>query len=279
MSNFTTQVRFICENYAGYDESKGYASVDSILETSAPLVFDFPFPFYGTASERKALEVKILRHYYTREICCETVGRWKLFLEDRMNSIMPYYNQLYNSAKLQFDPLKDTNYSVNHDGDITSHGVTNGQATRDAEGTRNSVDGGQDVKQWNRAEKFNEWNLYSDTPQGGVHGILGAEDDPSLGSNGYLTDARHIIHDGTGTNGAETSVYGRTNDTTTEEHDETANHVTTDSTTDNNYIETVEGKRNSMTYSKMLEEYRKTMLNIDKMVIDELKDLFFTLWE
>lgn len=279
MSNYTTQVRYICETYAGYTESKGLMSVDDILDVACPKVFDFSFPFYSNDSDKLLLEKKILKHYYTREICCETVGRWKLFLEDRLNTIMPYYNQLYASAQLQFDPLKDTNYTVNHDGDIVSHGTTLGQGTSDSTGSRNSVDGGQDSRNWNRAEKYTEWNLFSDTPQGGVAGILGAEDDPSLGDNAYLTDARHIIHDGTGTNGTETATYGRTNNTTTTDHAQTANNVTTDSTTDNTYLETIMGKRNGMTYSKMLQEYRETMLNIDKMVIDELKDLFFTLWE
>ena len=279
MSNFTTEVRFICETYAGYDESQGYASVDEIVTKACPKIFDFSFPFYSDDTDRLLLEKKILKHYYTREICCETVGRWKLFLEDRLNTIMPYYNQLYASAKLQFDPLKDTNYTVNHDGDIISHGTTLGHGTSDSNGNRNSVDGGQDVRNWNRAEKYSEWNLFSDTPQGGIAGIQGAEDDPSLGDNAYLTDARHIIHDGTGTNGTETATYGRTNNTTNTDHGETANNVTTDSKTDNTYLETIVGKRNSMTYSKMLHEYRETMLNIDKMVMDELKDLFFTLWE
>lgn len=279
MSNYTTQVRYICETYAGYTESQGFMSVDEILDVACPKVFDFSFPFYSNDSDKLLLEKKILKHYYTREICCETVGRWKLFLEDRMNTIMPYYNQLYASAQLQFDPLKDTNYTLNHDGDIVSHGTTLGQGTSDSTGSRQSIDGGQDTRNWNRAEKYTEWNLFSDTPQGGIAGIQGAEDDPSLGDNAYLTDARHVIHDGTGTSGTETANYGRTNNTTTTDHATTANNVTTDSTTDNTYLESIVGKRNSMTYSKMLQEYRETMLNIDKMVMDELKDLFFTLWE
>ena len=44
------------------------------------------------------------------------------------------------------------------------------------------------------------------------------------------------------------------------------------------YLQHVKGKRGGITYSKMLEEYRKTFLNIDMQVINELKDLFMNIW-
>lgn len=37
----------------------------------------------------------------------ETVGLWKLYLETRMNEIMPYYNKLYETEARQFDFLQD----------------------------------------------------------------------------------------------------------------------------------------------------------------------------
>ena len=42
--------------------------------------------------------------------------------------------------------------------------------------------------------------------------------------------------------------------------------------------ETIKGKRNGVSYSDLVNEYRKTIINIDMMIIDELKDLFFGLW-
>lgn len=105
MSKFTTEVRFICENAAGYDESQGYDKVEEIIETAAPKIFG-NFPIYDE-NYRLPLEIKILRHFYTREICEETVGLWKLRLMDRMNVIMPFYNKLYNSELLKFNPFYD----------------------------------------------------------------------------------------------------------------------------------------------------------------------------
>ena len=44
------------------------------------------------------------------------------------------------------------------------------------------------------------------------------------------------------------------------------------------YVNMVSGKSSGASYSKMLEEFRKTFLNIDIMVIEELSGLFFGLW-
>lgn len=265
MSKFTTQVRFICETYAGLDESAGYDDISNILNIAAPKVFNFQFPLYDEA-HRLPLELKILRHYYTREICAETVGRWKLFLEDRLNEIMPYYNELYKSADLKFDPFADTDYTVEHEGDSSTEGNTR------SEDERNSTDSGADVRTWEQHDKSSHWQLYSDTPQGGIGGIENASD-ASLGNNAYLTNATHDIHDGTGTGGQDTQNYGRVNDQTG------SSESSSSSTSADSYLDKVKGKRGSLSYSKMLEEYRNTIINIDKMIIDDLADLFITLWE
>ena len=93
MSKYTTEVRFICEQAADYDASQNYAKVSEIIDKAIPKVFDFDFPIFDE-TYRNVLCTKILKHYYTREICEETVGLWKLRLDTRLNEIMPFYNKL-----------------------------------------------------------------------------------------------------------------------------------------------------------------------------------------
>ena len=119
MSKYTTEVRYICENYANQTESKGYNSVQSILDDSWDKVFDFDFPIFDE-NYREPLCKKILKHFYTREIGEETVGLWKLRLDDRMNEIMPYYNKLYESELISIEPL--VNYRVRTNGNNTKTG-------------------------------------------------------------------------------------------------------------------------------------------------------------
>ena len=107
MSKYTTEVRYICETAAGLTESVGYRGIDDVLDAAVPNIFDFEYPIFDE-EYRELLEKKILRHYYTREICEETVGLWKLRLQDKMNLIMPYYNQMYKSEQRP----KNTKYNI-----------------------------------------------------------------------------------------------------------------------------------------------------------------------
>ncbi|MBO7734684.1 MAG: hypothetical protein J6S67_19145 [Methanobrevibacter sp.] len=131
MSRFTTEVRYICESYAGLDESKGGNDVENIIETAAPLIFG-DFPIYDE-SYRLVLEKKILRHYYTREISEETVGLWKLRLMDKMCLIMPFYNKLYESELLSFNPFYDVDltrdYTRKDDGKSSNLGTETARET------------------------------------------------------------------------------------------------------------------------------------------------------
>lgn len=118
MARYTTEVRTICENYAGLDEMAGGSRVNEVIEASRDKVFDFWFPVFDEAY-RSVIETKILRHYYTREIGFETVGLWKLKLETRLNEVMPYFNQLYESTLLEFNPFYDVDLTVTHEGSGT----------------------------------------------------------------------------------------------------------------------------------------------------------------
>lgn len=115
MSNYTTELRFICETLANKPQSEGYNSVADIILQAHKKIFNFPYPIFDE-NYRTPLETKIIRHFYTREICEETVGLWQLRLEARMNEIMPYYNKLYESELLKFNPFYDIDYNFNHKG-------------------------------------------------------------------------------------------------------------------------------------------------------------------
>lgn len=263
MSKYTTELRFICETLADKTESVGLNDTTDVINSARPKIFNFQYPIFDVLY-KPTLETKILRHFYTREIGQETYGLWKLRLEARMNEIMPYYNKLYQSELLEFNPLYDTDIN------------TIGHRDDSGEGSSDTTFGGQDVETkggsdtYTEAMKNDEWRLFSDTPQGGIDGIEAASD-PSLNSNGYLTNATHILGDTDGSEntteygGTRTTDYGRTTNTDVE-HDN-----------DIDYTEHVYGYRGKSP-SKSLKEFRETMLNIDMMVIRELEDLFFQLW-
>lgn len=250
MSKYTTEVRYICEHYAGLEKSAGYYDVETIISKARTKIFDFNYPIFDL-DYRPILETKILKHYYTREIGFETVGLWKLKLMALMQEIMPYYNKMYESELLEFDPFKDVDKTITHEG--SDRGTKN----TDADSTINNTGSGT----YNG--KSDSWNLFSDTPQGGINGIEAAYD--GVASNAYLTDARNIKTEDENT--TTTTNLDVTNSNVDEEHENS-----------NKWKEIITGKQGTMSYSKMLEEFRNTFLNIDMMIIEELSGLFFMLW-
>lgn len=316
MSIYTTQVRNICETQCGLTEHKGYDNVDDILEQCwNKVVPDYPI---FDESYRKVLNKKILLHYYTREIGTETVGLWKLRLKTKLREIMPYYNQMYKSELLEFNPLYDVDLTTEHSGtgketsagtEISSEenvGKLGGTDTRTVQFNRqqdrqthsSGHDEGWDVYDDNE-ENTNNSNgtthtQFADTPQGKVLS-------EQLAQNDYLTT------DTVTKNSNVTHIEGTTghqgSHLNTNTVDGTDNTTVTDSTTDSmlygktdtrnrtgnvtrngdvsstdEYVDIVKGKRGGVTYSAMLKEFRETFLNIDMMVIRELEPLFMQIW-
>lgn len=66
------------------------------------------YPIFDEAY-RATLNAKIINHYYFREIGSETAGQFKFYLNRTLDEVMPYYNQLYLSAALTFNPLHNFN--------------------------------------------------------------------------------------------------------------------------------------------------------------------------
>ena len=153
MSKYTTELRYICEMEANLSESKGYDDVDEIITLAAPKIFN-NFPIFDEAY-RLPLEKKILMHYYTREISEEVVGLWKLRLAARMNEIMPYFNKLYDSELLKFNPLYDVDYRTQRENSGTSVGTNKGKT--ESEGNKantaiNSLQSNKDTDSTNEVE-------------------------------------------------------------------------------------------------------------------------------
>lgn len=253
MSKFTTEVRFICENSAGLSESEGADNIDSILDKCWNKVFNFDFPIFDE-NYRQVLCSKILKHYYTREIAHETVGRWKLALNAKLNEIMPYYNQLYKSELLEFNPFYDVDLTRSREGSGTSNRTSNNTETNS--GTSKNVSSGSGTSNTDTLNRF------SDTPQNSM-------DTQGISDSVPLTTVTKVNEDNTTTN--------ESTDTLTRNDSKTGNGTENINNTDK-YIETVKGKQGTENYSSLLKKFRETFLNIDMMIIEDCSDCFFTLW-
>lgn len=226
MSKYTTELRFICETESGLKESVGYNDIERIIGLAREKIFNFDYPIFDE-QYRPTLETKILKHFYTREIGLETYGLWKLKLNTKLNEIMPFYNQLYKSQLLEFNPFYTKNLTIDYN-------------------KKNKDDTQSDSSTGTNANSTG-WNLFSDTPQGSLQNI---------DNQTYLTNATKNMNNSSN-NGTTNTKIGATGNEDYLEH-----------------IVGYEGKDASL----MLLNYRKTFLNIDMQVINDLEDLFMGLW-
>ena len=287
MSKYTTEVRFICEHDAGLNSSVGFTQVDTVLDRCWNQIFTTNTAFFDE-SYRSVLCKKILKRYYTREISCETVGLWKLWMNERLESIMPYYNQLYKSELIEFNPMYDVDLATRHEKENAEarHSAENetgrheqwnmhNEAYEDNYGSNRTTN---DINNTEKTVNVGSTDLYSDTPQGSISG---------LENMNYLTNARKIdtdTADDTSFSGTtDTNIDDKTDgvrDWTDAENYTHSKDNTADASVNSSedYFQHVLGKSGGTSYSKLLSEFRETFLNIDNMVIAEFADLFMGLW-
>ena len=111
--------------------------------------FDFKMDSYPIFDEtyRNTLNQNILYHYYENEIGFETAPLFRFYLNQKLNEIMPYYNELYKVQK----KLIDENLLLNNV-NLTEQLI--GSNTTETSSTSQSSNNGK--------------NLFQDTPQGKI---------------------------------------------------------------------------------------------------------------
>lgn len=241
MSKYTTEVRYICEMKSGFtvDEMADYTP-DEIIAAAREHIFDFTYPIYAD-THKAELETKILKHYYTREIGAETVGLWKLWLNEKLNLIMPKYNLLYEA---EAETLEKALYNI----DVTK------EINREDDFTR--TDNLRDSSDTTRTDNLTATtkDRYSDTPQGTI---------TNVDNDSYLTDYRNVTDTNTGTQRNAGTV----------DHTGTQRNAGSQDTT-----ETETGYRGAKLYFEVMSDYADKILNIDMMIVNDLSDLFIKLW-
>lgn len=212
--------------------------------------FDYPVPksvieYNGKTAkvpfDKKAFEQKILDHYRFRQIGQETVGRWLHYFRTRIREIMPYYVQLYEFEAKWFnvdDPLES--YNLVETFEESSHG--SGTQTSSGSSENTSESSGTSEKE----------NRFSDTPQGSIENL-----------DSYMTTATKDNETSTGT----ATVSGSDSSESSSENTGSTSHTLT--RRGNIGVQPLGGE---------VQNIRDAFINIDLMVINELKDLFIQVY-
>ena len=131
MSKYTTTLYDLMEDV---NEGKENLTIDEKITNLASVLFDFNYP-YPTPEDKTRIERAIIKHYLMREIAFETVGLFKIKLNDRLNLIMPKYNSAYKNLDAEVSPYIN-NYiqeKGSNNRNSTSKAETSGTDTRESD--------------------------------------------------------------------------------------------------------------------------------------------------
>lgn len=195
------------------------------------------YPIYDE-SHRETLNAKIYNRYRFREIGFETAAMFTHYFITMLNEIMPYYNEMYATAARQYDFLSDADLTETEN--ISTNSSSSGSSATSSSDTTQNAANGKDTR------------ARSDTPQGSFNFSAVAD-------NTYLTDAE--ISESSST--ASSNASGQT-----------ASNSSAQGAGQSARTKHISGKSPGRTYADMIREYRETVLNIDKMILDELNICF-----
>ena len=157
--------------------------------------FDFQMTNYPIFDEnyRETLNHNILYHYYENEIGFETAPLFRLYLNQRLNEIMPYYNELYKVQK----KIIDDNLLLNN---VNIKESLTGENETQTSSISNSTNSGSS----------NNKNLFQDTPQGQISNI--ELENQSWATNLTLNNntSNNTINDTSNSTGSGTNSYIKT---------------------------------------------------------------------
>ena len=210
MSSYTLELRHLHETYK---------------------VFNFDYDFYIDSDVIKNnFEKKFIDEYYFNEIGMETVARFQHRLKTRLNKIMPYYKQLYQTEL----EAKNINFLLNKD----------------------------------LVETF-ERSLESDSNSLNDLTVSNTGVNNNLESNIENGTASLDLDNGSLTNVSKSTLTDNTNSSSVI-NDKTNQKETT------RFIS--QGNIGITSSAELLEKWRKILINIDELIINECSDLFMMVY-
>ena len=265
MATYTMPLRAYIEHWS---QDEFGLSTRERIEIGRPKLFDFHYPFFDE-EYKKVFETNFIRHFYMREIGYETEGLFKMMLEDWLNINMPYFNRMFESELIEFDPLLNSQMTVEHTkkNDKEQTDDRNLTGTTESDGTVNSTTN-QKTDENIEDDNFNR-DVSADTPDDRL--ALTTQD-----GSGILEYAS-FISENTENNkrNRDVEMDSTTQDTTSLDTSVNQNDKLKSNVNElEDFIQNRVGKIGVQSYSKMIQEYRDSFLRIEKTIFDEMRVLF-----
>lgn len=240
-------------------------------------VFTFDYDFYSdNPKDKEEFEKLFIQWFYFREIGFETPEHFKVRLQAKLNLIMPYYRQLamteWNKVKTVelMMTSKNVTDTITHEQTITGNNESSVNGESNQIGTT-TLSQEQTTNNTQEQTVTNERNGKASNLTDGVaqsslsDGYLTSSESETSTSNSSITDTGSQNLSGTNSNTNELS--------STQTSSGTNNQILSESTT----ITSI-GDIGIQTPAYAITEWRKVLINMNQMIIDECNDLFMKIY-
>lgn len=286
-----------------------------LLELNDFNLFDFEYQF-DDLKFKQQIEQSVIDYYYSYEIGTETPAEFKRRFQARWLSFIDYYNQLYNTTLLTYNPLINYKLVEALDQLATSNTLQDSTTNSIASG-KSDTSGTDSTKQTNSTDSTRTDNLTaqsdstrtdnttsntvdssngsgnektSDYPQQAIAGgdflegektsTTSSDGESTTMNTGTVTNSDTTVN--TGTQGTVTNSNGDTTNThsaatTSEDISNTTGKLTSEGTNNTNYEKTIEGITGT-SYQDLIAKERQNLLRLIPAIIGELKPLFILVY-
>lgn len=223
-----------------YGDELALKTPDECVEMAINYIFDFDFPFYSSITEDlNTFKELFVRKYYQYNIGLETFGQFKFYLKEKLMEYMPKYQYLYDTTTYIHNPLINLMRVRQSENTYSNNTSSTGQNSSQSTRTPNLVYQDDNLNQ----------TLNSDMPS---YNFAAANYASDMSQNQALNKRSETGTDKNVTNGTGSS--------------------TTNGSGNGRDKETEYGFTGSQ--SEELRKYRELLININKMLIDDLAGLF-----
>ena len=286
-----------------------------LLELNDFNLFDFEYQF-DDLKFKQQIEQSVIDYYYSYEIGTETPDEFKRRFQAKWLTFIDYYNQLYNTTLLTYNPL--INYKLVEALDqLATSNTLQDSTTNSASSGQTDTQGTDSTEQTNTSDSTRTDNLTaqsdstrtdnttsntvdssdgsgnektSDYPQQSIAGghflegervsTTSSDCESTTTNTGTVTNADTTTN--TGTQGTVTNSSGDSKNThsagtTSSDSSNTTGKLTSVGTNNTNYEKTIEGLTGT-TYQELIAKERQNLLRLIPAIISELKPLFILVY-
>lgn len=240
-------------------------TIHDMMNNPLTPVFPESYPFYtDNLEDKKAFEELFVMHFLTREIGFETPWLFNQKLKAKLYEIMPYYEQLYQTEwyKVKTAEAMMTSKNLTETTEHSQEVSGNNQSTSETESTSSVND--------TSTSSVNQST--TSTNNGKMSNLADGVSQASV-SDGYLTGVSQTTQNDSGESSSQSNNSQTASGTTGQTVSGTSGQTLTETTTF-----TSKGDVGIQTPAYAITEWRKVIININKLILNECEDLFMKIY-